>query len=185
MKKFILLLLLTLLSVSGYSQVSVGKLVMFPDAKIVGSVWKPQIGFVRMDERDILCIRTCNNDSYSNFDAESRVLIRFADSTMVKLPIIEELDVRKDFKTDWVASSLVEFYTTYSFYDIEEEIVNKIVVDNIPIIKIRLVFTNGNIKDYDIHKNYQKKLVDGLVFSKTDAMSQNEVKKSNQTDNDF
>ena len=100
MRKLFLLLIASLLSVSAYSQVSYGRFVMFPDAKLFGSMWKPQIDFVRVDEQDIIGIRTCSSDTYCSFNSESRVLLRFADSTVVKLPIIEELDVQKDFKTE-------------------------------------------------------------------------------------
>lgn len=185
MKRLLLLLTLFLMGISAYSQVSYGKFVMFPDAKLVGSMWKPQIDFVRMDESDIICIRTCSSDTYKSFDAESRVLIRFSDSTMVKLPIIEELDVVKDYDNEWIASSLTEKYITFSYYSIEAETIDKIIEDKVPIIKIRLVFTNGNIQDYDIPKNYQQKLLDGLIASRKDAISTNHVRKTNQSDDTF
>lgn len=185
MKRLLLFLTLLALSVSSYSQVSFGQFVMFPDAKLAGSMWKPQIDFVRINELDVIGIRTCADDTYYSFDADSRVLLRFADSTVVKLPIIEELDIQKDFNTQWVGSSLIDQYVTFSFYSIEEDTIYKIVVDKIPIVKIRLVFTNGDIRDYDIPKNYQKKLVDGLIFSRNQAFTTNKVRKSNETDESF
>lgn len=158
---------------------------MFPDAKLTGSLWKPQINFVRINELDVISIRTCADDTYNMFDADSRVLMRFADSTVVTLPIIEELDIEKVYDPQWVGSSLIDQYVTYSFYSIKEDTIYKIVVDKIPIVKIRLVFTNGDISDYDIPKHYQKKLVDGLISSRNQAFTTNKVRKSNMTDESF
>ena len=185
MKRIVISLVLTLLCVTTYSQVSYGRFVMFPDSKLPGSMWKPQINFTRLDDQDIIGIRTCASDTYHSFDTDSRVLGRFADSTIVKLPIIPEFEVQKSYNNTWVGNVLVDNYVTYSFYNIEDETIAKIVEKLIPIVKIRIVFTNGNVSDYEIKPSYQKKLTDGLIKSRIDAISQKVQRASNSTDENF
>lgn len=186
MKKQILIaVILAFISITSHAQISYGKFVMFPDAKLTGSMWKPQIDFMRLNEQDIIGIRTCASDTYHSFDSDSRVLLKFADSTTVKLPIIEEIEIQKDYKSTLVSSVVFDNFITFSFYEIDDETVDKIVNARVPIIKIRLVFTNGNIKDYDIPTKYQAKLIEGLIFSRDNAIAQNQQRAANESDADF
>ena len=185
MKKFIIALVFVLFSTLSYSQSSMGKLVRFPDSSIFGLYGKPMLGFTKINEQNVITLRTCQSYSYDSFDGESRILIRFADETIAKLPIIEELGVMKDFHTEIINNKVSSFYVTYTNYSITDEVVNKIINEKVPIIKIRLAFANGDVTDYDIKPNYQVKLLDGLINSYVDAMSQNQVRKANKTDEDF
>lgn len=185
MKRILLFIVLILLSTSSFSQVSYGRFVMFPDAKLTGSMWKPQIAFVRIDSLDVICVRSIASDTYWDFDSESRVLIRFSDSTTFKLPIVPQFDIQKDYQVDFIGSTLLEQYITYSFYEIDEEVVAKIIYGRTPIVKIRLAYSNGTVRDYDIGKKYQEKLILGLIESHQIALQTNAIRKENMTDEDF
>ena len=185
MKKFVIALIFALVTCISYSQVSIGKLVRFPDSNFIGLAGKPQLGFTKFDENNFITLRTCQGYSYASFDNDSRILIRFADETIVKLPMIGKLGVSKDFYTEVISGKVYSYYITYTQYEIDEETINKITVEKVPIIKIRVAFSNGNVTDYDIKPGYQQKLLDGLIKSYNDATSQNEIRKANNTDDDF
>ena len=189
MKKFIIAIVFMLFSILSYSQVSIGNLVRFPNSSLVGRDYKPMLGFCAINtsygEDFLISLRTCEPYSYKSFNEESRILVRFADESVFKLQILEGADVTKDFHTEVINSNIYEHYITFTLYNIEEGFLNKIINEKIPIIKIRLVFTNGDVTDYDIKPNYQEKLLDGLINSYTDAISRNQIRKANKTDEDF
>ena len=189
MKKFIIAIVFMLFSILSYSQVSIGNLVRFPNSSLVGRDYKPMLGFCAIStsngEENAISLRTCEPYSYKLFNEESRILVRFADESVFKLQILKEFDVTKDFHTTAGNGNVYKHYVTYTLYNVDKEFLNKVVNEKVPIIKIRLVFTNGDVTDYDIKPNYQQKLIDGLINSYADAMSKNQIRKTNKTDEDF
>ena len=185
MKKLILFLLLVI-SITAQAQISYGSFTYFPDNKMMGLYFKPQINFSKFDDLTVIGLRCCSPVDYKSFDDESRLFIRFSDETMIKLNIIKDLDIVKDFKTDYnKITGTTKFYTTFSFYEIDEDTVDKIVNGNVNIIKIRIVYTNGEIEDFDIKEKYQPKLMEGLRKSLANSEKQNEKRKANMNDDDF
>lgn len=185
MKKVLALFAAAILFLQAAAQTSFGKYVMFPDNGLIGAMWKPQMNFGRLDDHDVLVIRSSAVDTYYSFDEDSRVLLRFADSTVVKLSIIPTLEVEKDYKAHVTSGIVTDEYITYSFYEIDEDILGKIVVEQTPIVKVRLAYANGTVRDYDIKKSYQKKFIKGLSESYQKAVSDNAIRQKNATDEDF
>lgn len=190
MKHIITLLAITIasfiLSSKVYGQTSYGNYVMFPDTGLVGSMWKPRMNFCNTDGETILVIRSVAPDTYYSFSDDSRVLLRFADSTVVKLPIIPWLDVQKDFKIQhYSSSSYVDNYITYSFFEIDEDTLNKILIDKTPIIKVRIAYANGTVRDYEIKKSYQYRFIQNLCESHQKAIDENLIRQTNESDENF
>ena len=73
-------------------------------------------------------------------------------------------------------------YKTFTSFDLDQENVDRIVKNHDNIIKIRVSFTNGDIKDWDIDQKYQPKLIKGLVESFNKVKSEDAVRKENLDD---
>lgn len=185
MKRFITFIAFAILCIQASAQVSVGGYTQFPDAGIIGALWKPQMTFARINEQNVVVVRSSGSTDYYSFDEDSRVLIRFADSTVVKLLFIPTINVEKDYDAHYSSGITTQSFVTYSCYEVEDETIEKIVNEQTPIVKIRLAYANGTVRDYDIKKSYQKKFIQGLTNSYNKAVSDNAARQRNATDEDF
>ena len=187
MKKVLLVLLLALISATGaYAQFSVGKYTKFPNNKLGGNTWKPALAFARDGSKDMLVLYVNQNSDYAQFDAESRLLVKFENDSTYKLPILMEYGVEKDYDSSYNKfSGVVTESSTYTCYDVTKDFVNSIINDGVLIKKIRIVFTNGTVADYDIDKGYMKKLTKGLQESYKKMEKKQEQQQKNMNDEDF
>ena len=187
MKKLLFLIVITMMSFNLFAQTSTGGYVVFPDKKLMGLYYKPQLAFGRVNDSDIIVLLMTSPDDYASFDEDSRILIKFEDNSTVKLPICLEMDVEKDYETSWNSSlkKYSHFYQTYSCYNIDDETLKAIVEKGKKIIKIRVVRTNGDINDYDITEKYQPKLIEGLQNSYKQLNIIDKERKENIADEDF
>jgi len=166
MKKILLIVVLTLVSFMSYGQVSYGSYTRFPNSKLFGLYYKPQLAFGKVNDEYLLVLCYTSPTSYASFDEESIMLLKLGDESTVKLSIFDT-EVIKDYETSWNSGTKQynDFYKTYTLYTIDDTIVHKIVNDKEIIKKIRVSFTNGDIEDWDIDLKYQKKLTEGLSES--------------------
>ena len=164
MKKMLLILLFVLVSVMSYGQVSIGSYTRFPNDKLFGLLWKPQLAFGKVNDVYLLALCYTSPTKYASFDNESILLLKFGDDSTVKLHLIDENTVKKDHETSWNAATkqYYDIYKTYACFIIDNSTVQRIVNDKEVIKKIRVLFTNGDIEDWDIDAKYQKKLTAGL-----------------------
>lgn len=184
MKRSLFLLMMLLCTTGVFAQASYGSYTMFPNKKLAGSYYKPQLAFGKVNDKYMLVLYYTDPSNYASFDEESVMLLKFEDDSTVKLPISKADNVSKKYETSW--NSLLKcynhFYMTFTSFDLEPETVEKIVMKKLNIKKIRVSFTNGDIKDWDIDAKYQPKLINGLVESYTKVESKDAVRKENIDD---
>lgn len=187
MKKIFLCLLMAIFTVSVFAQSSTGKYIPFPNNGVMGlgTQYHPHLAFSLVDNGLYIKLYLAFSDDYPEFDADSRILIKFEDESVAKLPIIKLES--KDFDTRWDSTSnrYVERYITYTRFDIDVDAINAITVDMKKIVKVRIVLTNGDIRDYDLKKKYQRKFIEGLLESYDGAIKKDIARKSNMLDENF
>lgn len=184
MKKLVFILITALLYIETNAQVSVGGFTMFPDTKLVGRYYKPQLSFGSIDGENYLILLFTDPNDYKTFDADSRLLLKFEDESTVKLPIDINQGVEKDYDNASTDFGLTRFYMTYTCYPIEDDTINKI-LNGEKIIKIRIGLSNSDVLDYEITKKYQPELISGLAASYHVTQASNQQKAKNDTDEDF
>lgn len=186
MKRFFLLLF-SCIFLNMYSQttVSLGNFTKFPDDKSFGILYKPSIAFGQFGSIFVLSLKVVQADNYALFDSDSRLLFKFEDEGVVKLPILFDIGITHNFDNMVSGISYYKFYTTYTSYELNEEFVDRIVNKEQKIKKIRIVFSNGEAIDYDINKKYMKKLTYGLKESYYRVISKQQEKQKILQDEDF
>ena len=184
MKKFLITCLILVCTVSVFAQVSYGPYTMFPNKKLVGSYYKPQLGFGKVNDQYMLVLCYTDPERYAPFNEESVMLLKYADGTTVKLPISKYDKISKKYESIWdsILKLHYHFYKTFTSFDLDQENIDRIVKNHDNIIKIRVSFTNGDIKDWDIDQKYQPKLIKGLVESFNKVKSEDAVRKENLDD---
>ena len=187
MKRIIFYFVIMLVTFNMSAQVSVGSYVKFPDNGLAGGLYKPQLGFSVVNNKVYLTLWYNDKQGYASFDNNSRILLKINDEENIKLPYNKEIGVIKDYEL-WskMGAEPTPCYYTYSSYDISEEAIDKILDEGNLITKIRVVFANGDITDYDIKKNYRSKLASGLRTSYNEALKENKKRiKAITSDDDF
>ncbi len=165
MKKILFLLILTLVISTSKGQVSFGNYTTFPDSKLFGLAYKPQLAIGKLNDTYVLSLRYVSPEAYASFDEESVLLLKFNTDTTIKLPIVKEIDVVKKYENSYSKYGTSHFYITYSVYFLDDDVLNFLIDENNAIKKIRASFTNGNVLDWEIKDNYQPKLTKGLITS--------------------
>jgi hypothetical protein len=184
MKRKILFFLLLVFAVSSYAQASYGSYTMFPNNKAWGSYYKPQLAFGKVNDQYLLVLCYTDPKAYASFDEESVMLLKFDDDSTVKLPISKSDEVMKKCESSWnsMKSRNTYYYKTFTSFDLDQNTIDKIVKQKMNIKKIRVSFTNGDIKDWDIDVKYQTKLIQGLNESYVIVESKDTVRKGNLND---
>lgn len=186
MKRFFLFLFILTTTVSAYSQVSYGDYTIFPDARLAGKSYKPRISFAMVEDMLLFSVVVISRNDYASYDANSRILLKFGDDDVVKLPILLELDVIKQYSTQYISSTLYEYYMTATHYKVPNDVRDRIVIQKKKITKIRIVFSNGDFTDYDIPEKYQPKLISGLNISFYNVVNEDARRKKHiSSDDDF
>ncbi len=182
MKKIFCLITIfyTVLLVSAQS--STGSFVMFPDGSLFGSAFKPKIAFYQDTDpiiKNFFILSVAKNDGYADFDENSRMLIKFEDGSKFTLPILAGVESR-----DFSYISNISVYNVLTMYRLDDQILEKI-RNYESIIKIRIVYTNGDIDDYDIDESYQYKFIRKLNNSYNEVIEDNSQMKRNMNDDYF
>ncbi len=176
------------LSLVSFSQqtVSLGNFTKFPDDKMYGSYYKPSLAFGQVGSSYVLSLKVVQPDMYARFDETSRILVKFEDDYVIKLPILySSLGVSKNYDNSIVGKTIVHHYITYTSYELCKEFIDRIVNKEEKIKKIRIVFANGDATDYDINKKYMKKLTTGLKESYYRVVAKQQQKQKTLNDEDF
>ena len=184
MKRILLLSLIFNCFVS-FGQIAYGNYTMFPDNKFKGSSYKPQIAFGIIDETPVISLYMCFPDTYASFDENSRILVKFYDDSVTKLPIVPEIEVHKDYGVQFVSSIRLDYYKTVALFVVTDEFLDKVLNVGMFITKIRVVRANETANDYEISKQYQETLIKGLRESYQIAAQIRDQKKQTMTDADF
>lgn len=150
-----------------------------------GNTWKPAIAFGRNYSVNILALYVNQSDDYAQFDEDSRLLIKMENDSVFKFHIILDYGVEKNFETSYNRYiGRVDEYSTYTCYEVSDDFI-KLINDGKLIKKIRIVFTNGTVADYDIDNGYMKKLTKGLQESYIKMEEKQKQKRKNMNDEDF
>jgi hypothetical protein len=148
---------------------------------------KPQIAFCadRVNGEDVttLLVRTVNTNAYNDFSDASRILMRFADGTAVRLNRVGS-GVDKDKHSEKKGTATITYYKTTTTYEVTPEVIEKLEA-GIAIIKVRVVFKENDSKDYEIAEGYQPRMAADLLKSYQDATLNNRKKNSDLSDEDF
>lgn len=148
---------------------------------------KPQIAFCqdRVNGVDVTTIQvwTVNVNTYNEFTDASRVLIRFADGTAVRLNRAGD-SIEKNKHTEKKGTSTITYFRTVTMYEVTPEVIEKLEA-GIAIVKVRVVFKENDAKDYDIVEGYQARLSADLLKSYQEAVQLNRKANSDLSDEDF
>ena len=149
---------------------------------------KPQLAFCQetKDGKDVttLLVKTVNVNQYNEFTDASRVLVRFADGTAIRLNKVAGSAVEKKKHTEKKGNATISFYDTYTSYEVSPEVIEKLEA-GIAIIKVRIVFKENDSKDYDIVEGYQAKMAEDLLKSYQEAVLKNRKVNGDTADDDF
>lgn len=149
---------------------------------------KPQIAFCQetKDGAEIttLYVKTVDVNAYKEFNDASRVLVRFADGTAIRLNRVAGSNVEKKKHSEKKGNATISFYETYTTYEVTPEVIEKLEA-GIAIIKVRIVFKENESKDYDIAEGYQAKMAADLLKSYQEAAQKNKKANSDTSDDDF
>lgn len=167
--KYILLTFLLALSVAGNAEglYTYGEAIDFQSG-FVGSLWHPFLKYSQYDSNDgrdehldLLTVIMKTSDTYHSFPAESKLLLKFSDDSIVELESFG--DVIKDYQCTHIGKVLTDIYYTGRNYVITEEALQKLLT--LPIIKVRIELGNGNRKDYEVGEKHGKKVLKKLQKS--------------------
>ena len=146
---------------------------------------KPQIAFVQESkEVTTLLVKTVNTNAYNEFTDASRVLVRFADGTAVRLNCRPGKEPQKNKFSKKNGNSTISYYETITEYEVLPEVIEKLEA-GVAIIKVRVVFKENDAKDYDIAEGYQPKMAADLLKSYQDAVLNFKKSNSDLSDEDF
>lgn len=167
-----------------------GPLYNFPDEKGgLKNIWKPALSWCISDCKigetratyEVLRLLMVASDTYFSFDNDSRMLIRFSDGHVSTLNRNTNLKVLQIFEN----TSYGTFYKTLTDFEVDDETKSRLMNPEIGVIKIRIVFTNGNKRDYDLPEKYQKKFVQHMIESYKIAKQKIEIRHQNNDDSTF
>lgn len=165
-----------------------GPFVTFPDAKPQGKDYKPQIAIAQentgANTASYLILRFTGSTDHAVFDPTSRLLIRFADSTTMTLPCLADHPIRKESSNRVINGTTLSYYRTFTYYQASPDFIDK-VSQGIGILKIRIVFAEGNARDYDIAPAYIPKMAELLLKSYSQASATTQQSRTTLSDDDF
>ena len=149
---------------------------------------KPQLAFsqTQKDSEAVttLLVLTVNTNNFNEFSDASRVLLRFADDKAIRLNIVPGAPVVKQKNSEKKGNATLTFYRTTSEYEVTPEVIEKLEA-GIAIVKVRSVFKENDMKDYDITEGYQAKMAADLLKSYQEASHKNKQANGDLGDEDF
>lgn len=173
MKRIILSLFMLISITLCFAQIVHGPYTMFPKSKEPRTSYNPKLAFGKIDDQYLLILLYIDAVKYALFDQESVLLLKFVDDSIVKLPISKIDLIIKEQDNEWAP------YRTYTSFNINQDVIDKIVTKKQNIKKIRVSFTNGDLQDWDIDLKYQPKLIQGLSESYAKVKVEYNIRKEN------
>lgn len=165
----------------------------FPKAGLTG-MYNPALGWSisecnysdgRSVKYESLLLICTASDTYYSFNDDSRVLIRFTDESVSTLRRDLNSPIEKKYENMWMGNTLMKFYHTYCRLNLDTETRQKLLNPTLGIVKIRIVFTNGNVRDYELKGNRVKKFPEELRKSFQQAAAGNKTRLHNSDDSTF
>ena len=131
-----------------------------------------------------LVLKLTASTDYYTYDNTSRVLIRFADDTKMTLRRVADDRVQQEKSNNVVNGATLFCYRTYTRYQLPEDFIAK-VQQGIGIVKVRVVLSEGNARDYDIAPAYIPKMTERLQKSCSEAANAAAKAQTALSDDDF
>lgn len=165
----------------------------FPKAGLTG-MYNPALGWsisecTYSDGKSIkyesLLLISTASDTYYSFDEDSRVLIRFTDESVATLRRDIKSPIEKKYENMWMGNSLMHFYHTYCRLNLDTETRQKLLNPALGIVKIRIVYTNGLVRDYELKGKRISKFPEELRESYQQAVAGNKARIQNNDDSTF
>lgn len=179
MKRLLITFLMFLSFHFVYSQVCLGSFTHFPQKK--GKRYNPALAIAKINNDYLLAFRYIDPSSYANFDEESVLLIKLGDDKVYKLSLNKNCGVQNEYENEWlglVRGGMAHYYISIVYFNINQDLIGKI-LEKENIKKIRVSFTNGDLKDWDIDTKYQPMLTKGLYESYSEVEKEYEIRKNN------
>lgn len=149
---------------------------------------KPQLAFCQESKDGIdittLLVQTVDVNAYKEFTDASRVLLRFANGKVAKLPRVAGSEISKRKYSKKSGNATISYYETVSAYEVTPEVIEAL-ENGIAVIKVRIVFKENDAKDYDIIEGYQERMAADLLKSYQEASLNNRKSHSDLSDEDF
>ena len=177
MKKMLCVAVITLFFTNIYGQVSLGSFTRFPDSKLFGIAYKPELAIGKLNDQYVISLSYTSPKTYASFDEKSILLMRLDNDSVIRLPLAKELDVSEKYDNINTQYGICHLYITYTYYYINDETLDVLVKSDATIKKIRVSFTNGDVEDWEIKDNYRAKLKKGLLKSFQQVESQDAIRK--------
>ena len=136
-------------------------------------------------KKELLTLLTVTSGDYHSFDSESRVLLRFTDESVSILRRDLNFEVERTYDNTWISGNLVDLRYSIVFLQLDSETRKKLFNQSLGIKKVRVVFSNGDAKDYDIKGKGVMKLPEELRASYVEATQDNNMRTQNSDDSTF
>lgn len=149
---------------------------------------KPQLAFCQehKDGQDItsLLLWTVQPNTYHEFNDEARLLIAFADGLKVRLNRIGGSEEKHETYTKKAGTATIKYYKTITAYEMKPEVLDRL-KNGIAITKIRVVFKENDVRNYEIAEGYQARMASDLLKSYLEASQKNKKANGDLSDEDF
>lgn len=170
-----------------------GSCMIFPKSGLL-SLYNPALGWsiyqctfsdgsILKEESMILI--TNARDTYYSFDSNSRILMRFTDESISTLHRDLKDEVENKYDNIWLGNTLMHCYFSYVRLQLDSETRTKLLNPSLGIKKIRIVFSNGNVEDYELKGKRIMKFPEELRQSYREASQKNEIRTKNSNDSNF
>lgn len=125
------------------------------------------------------------SDTYYKFNDESRVLMRFSDGTVATLHRRKGDRTMEKYNNCVLGGTIFHLYHAVTEYDLDSDARTALLNPAIEIVKIRVVLTNGNIRDYDMSGKVGRKFLEAIRSSYQAAQKSNHIRINNSDDSSF
>ena len=185
MKKFMVALMLCFVSIGTFAQFSVGEYVQLVKGLPGWYQGKVALAVTNVDGVEVpsMCLYMNSSRDYDIYDEDSRILVKFDDDTKMTLPRKKGDQTLNEYSNQVLNGVLYRHYQTYTQYDVDTDFLNKILQNG--IVKVRVVMTNGNVREYEIKGSYQREFTKKLKDSYVTARKANQQREKNMNDDNF
>ena len=125
------------------------------------------------------------SDTYFKFNDESRILMRFSDGTVATLHRRKGDQTMEKYDNCVLDGTIFHLYHAVTEYDLDSASRAALLNPAIEIVKIRVVLTNGNVRDFDMSGKVGRKFLEAIRSSYLAALKSNHVRINNSDDSNF
>ena len=110
--------------------------------------------------------------------------LAFADGLKVRLNRIGGPEEKRETYTKKAGTATIKYYKTITAYEMDPEVLERL-KNGIAITKIRVVFKENDVRNYEIAEGYQARMASDLLKSFLEASQKNKKANGDLSDEDF